>query len=846
MSIKKIKINKTSEIFLLSLFADQVHDFLEKKERSILFRTAGKHTKDRSTIDDTFTIKELLNIWKVINRKGGIFRKMSNMLNKSFSEGLVKSSGFQRSAEYIIEHLCGAPGENDYIAISRLINNIVGYSENSDLLINDDESETDGCKSNPFTSKYRKINFPRPLLPVEFNCYKALLKFYGENHLNKNFINLNLIIDATKQRETSISNILIDENAPNDLCKGSKCEIPFFTNTLVTKILPNYFDMAGRNALETFQFNLFSKNQMVMEEKCHFQYICEEETNAILDYKIIRLPTILEVLFNYMDYGLLSIRDMKLDPFYKMISKNNKYFSSFLFQIEQNCIQKIEEDIIPAKKNNFFYWTAQDPTDPKSEPQLNPSSFLELLKRKTGLVNEFLKKYDVTDKGKLFYLNNINITNKIENLQIDLQKLFVKILAFFIDDCGYMWENISSELEEYTNNTIEYINSITSEYKVYLENFKLFMKNNYRKHYYYTFLVESISSDLEFSDRKTTNAGVEIINNISLIHLSFLWFNLLNFLNEKYNLTLNVLENQLNIQVISDDIIIDTYQNNIVNNNFNTYIFNKNKKISSIGAAVGNISLFINDLNFINNFIVPGKIYSAVLLNIYNCIIKFETLNRNTCYIFVDIYDEEDYIDFSNEKYEISIEKILIPMFFYGYISFFQEIVSDPFDEVISDPNKKIGKSIRLSKTVIDYTFIALLNKTLCDLSMSGWVANKNQSIDIDSSNDCYLYLTFDKTSSYISNLMNDMKNFTLLQNVKYNTIMLPKDNDLFNNDGVENKYFIENCRKSNKNMILLLKNNLNKMSLAKIKLLNRNLGLAEPLQYPNQKKSWINNILKL
>ena len=102
---------------------------------------------------------------------------------------------------------------------------------------------------NPFIDSPDK---PRPLLPNEFNCYKALHYIKGCED-KKQYEYLIIIVDATKQRDTTITNTLISEYTPNKLCGISH---PIDMDTVIQNILPNNFDMANEDALFSFQTTL--------------------------------------------------------------------------------------------------------------------------------------------------------------------------------------------------------------------------------------------------------------------------------------------------------------------------------------------------------------------------------------------------------------------------------------------------------------------------------------------------------------------------------------------------------------------------------------------------------------
>ena len=120
------------------------------------------------------------------------------------------------------------------------------------------------------------------MIASEYNCYKALHYINGENSTpsKKIYTTLKIIVDATKQRETTITNALISEYNPNSLCKISD---PINIKTVVQKILPNNFDMANEDALFTFQTTLSNNYKYISDSRnnCNFIYLSNEVESKI-------------------------------------------------------------------------------------------------------------------------------------------------------------------------------------------------------------------------------------------------------------------------------------------------------------------------------------------------------------------------------------------------------------------------------------------------------------------------------------------------------------------------------------------------------------------------------------
>ena len=83
----------------------------------------------------------------------------------------------------------------------------------------------------------------------------------------------------------------------------------------------------------------------------------------------------------------------------------------------------------------------------------------------------------------------------------------------------------------------------------------------------------------------------------------------------------------------------------------------------------------------------------------------------------------------------------------------------------------------------------ALFNKTICDLSISSYVAYKNQKKD----NNLYLFYSLDRTTSCISCLLDGMRNYTLLQ--KKNVIWVNKHAEaMLDENNYKNKLVLQSC----------------------------------------------------
>ena len=307
----------------------------------------------------------------------------------------------------------------------------------------------------------------------------------------------------------------------------------------------------------------------------------------------------------------------------------------------------------------------------------------------------------------------------------------------------------------------------------------------------------------------------EIITNCGYANLAITWFLFITFLCEKFNLTKEILDTIIIQRVVCNELSLPS-------NNFdsecifvNTYLSNQ----SVFGPSVGNVSKYVEDIGWLNND--EKFTYTCLFMERRDCVIeKLPSSDFVTLYMFNDD-------DSNNSGYKLNIKNVVLPLFSQGYLCDFYYADNNIKKKLKNFKSKKSTSSKKGKKTSRNSTvhskkltknkiikninenadfmnktiFIALLTKTICDLSICSWVASNNQNPDNEDA--CFLFLTLDKTAACISSTMEGMSDKTLLQRKntlhappRDNTIKHELANNLFNDKVKNNSMYKKHCNK--------------------------------------------------
>ena len=775
-----ILVRATRVNFFTALIADQIHDFLARDKRSELIQASG--------ID---TVEKLVYIWQKVgidmqyrHRKQTHDRYTSIVKLSKSRDGKEKSS--QRVAELLLSQLKSKTditpiGEFTALSvmISQKLSDLRGdlgkikgviTTEASYDQTKPPEPQSPSQECSPFQTPIETV--VRTLLPEEFNCYKSLIVEYGKLQEDPREIkNINIVVDATKEKDSTLTNTLIAESAPNEICRkyrSTKCHLGSVV-TQIEKILPNDFDKAKEDALIPFQRNLANKFVHSTDNHCNFQLT--ECTHAgaplpnrdIMKWSLIRLPNALQVLFNLAVFPI----DILSDSLDEAVTKNsflnyfngvNPEFTTHFFDglKEASKDEALDYRIVNKAGGKFWCDILLEEGVSKETRRSQLYGLIDSLQSLDG-AREFHSEFKLADRSLLseinlgceFYREHVSILHKLQYLKNDLKSLFNRIRQYFKVHCNYGWKEIFDDHRAWLKVKIESLkDKITETHHTLLKDF---VEDNRTlgQDSYYTFMVEGAE---------------ELTTTCTFTHLAVQWWFYLWFLHDKYSFRKDVFENLIVQRVVCKDIKLHKtdFSSDMVE--VSCYLANQ----TGFGPSVGNVGNFLEEIRylFVDEFECTATIHGIQKED------DWVTISRNK--------DSTNYkIILKGRQYELP-QIAIIYLFMQGYIAALEftksYTLADGSEQGFEGSDREFQMNLEKNPQLARYYFLAMISKTLCDLSISSWCASANQTkSDPNTTN---LFFTFDRTAASISTMLYGMSPFTLFQKEK--ALFIPTDNPLF------------------------------------------------------------------
>ena len=769
--------------FLTALVADQIHDFLAKTDRSILIQQSGINSVER-----------LVYVWKKVGidlsyrHQGRRYDKYDQIVELARGrEGGDRNN--QRIALDIITQLKAQTDISpiqDFTALSILISQKLtefrGDLGKISSLITTEASEQQktppvgnlSSDCSPFRSSSDLI--VRTLLPEEFNCYKSMLVEHAKLQENPQDIkSINIVVDATRERDTTLTNTLIAESAPNELCRKyrrSRCHLDS-VETKIEKILPNDFDKAKEDSLIPFQRNLANKFVHSIDHTCDFVLReCNKKGVSrpgrdMMNWNLVRLPNALQVLFNLSQFplGILSDpleqaadQDSLLSYLYHSVEGEDPKFTRIFWDSLREASKDELLDYQVVSKSGEPFWCNQIIEGGDIETRrAQLHGLVDLLPHLEG-ATEFHQEFKLADKSELakigdgciFYREQVSILHKLQYLKNDLKTLLERIKRYFKAHCNYGWKEIFNEHREWMINIVASLEGKIPGpsfrlLRGFVEDLRLLGQDSY-----YTFMVEG--------EEDITTTG-------TFTQLATQWWFFLWFLHDRYNFKTNIFENLVVQRVVCKDLLIHKTNFSEEMVHVSCYLSNQ----AEFGPSVKNVGNFLEEIRYL-------------FLDEFECTASINGLQRLDDWVTIsrergsEIYK----IIIQGSEYELP-QIAIIYLFMQGYIDKFDftdsYTLTNGEEQGFEGTDEEFYDSLRDSESrLARYYFLAMMSKTLCDLSISSWCASENQSRrNPDTRN---LFLTFDGIAACISSMLYGMKSFTLLQRDK--ALFIPNDNSLF------------------------------------------------------------------
>ena len=768
------------EDFYVALMADQIHDFMNQNRNELM----KPHLPNINT---------LINIWcNVLGRRFNqvVTGKISTICREG-GEGvetpeeavikiLTKSQkNYQKLAHNILSSV-GALSIDElthsFAPISRTIYQMI-------TSIGSGSTEDTSCRPFEYDSKLLE----RPLLPEEFECLRYVTH---QPHTQV----IGLVVDATSQRETTFTNVLIRENP---ICHADDEECPI-NRLVVRKVLPNEVDMAGEDALFSFQNGINNTYCYSREHTCEFSLIYQNRAGVttapteVMKWKQLRLPSILRLLFNYKSLELDTIVSSEV-----LLAKFNQYpkrktgeqhvmkpvIKQYLIDIVQSASQNTERG---ADWNNEQAWCIG-----QGDVDWMEQFTISFPPGDSDIVSSYLDPGLLTSE----IIKGINPLLHLTRIRQGLRGLFSKIQDKYLSQCNQRWNptggspSIKTEFQQWFSEKIR-----TTQFQA--SSFQTFHTQGQG-------MIRKFFQEYGVSAQSSRGQTRNLINSCTMSELAGIWFMFISYLQDERELTLEILSSLIPTDAITTEITVngktfETEQNYLI-----PFLLNQPIR----GPSVGNIARYIDQLTILNNFIHASESATGLIAEFVTSSSSGKTTNQTKRQIFICRNESILWIHLGHlvngehhqtTKIQVKQDEAidLIWMLFHdGYITDLR--VTNEYDNITCLPDsarqQKLAGQRRthrkqnrtkgiqsqlphakpLGKNVVKfdlkrYIFCALMNKTLCDLSIGAWVAGNNNIITSGAGDriPCY-FLTFDGTAAQIITLINGMVPYTFLQKNK-------------------------------------------------------------------------------